>query len=501
MSVTLNIQTLIESNPISKISTKCNEQLIKKLTENFTTDHQKLFLGSFYCYLNYDSKKDFVIDLDFLWKWLDFSTKRKAKELLFKYFTENIDYIISDLSETDKNNDFALPRGKAKTETRGGSNKQKIMMNIRTFKSMCLKANTKKSNDIQNYFIDLEEAIFEITTRHIDKLESKLRSKLITKRQIGRCVYIVKDTNCESHFKFGKTNDINNRLQDYNCINPDLPAKLLKCWYSPFNDQIEKLVLQILYEYKHHNGSELIEISQLDSTINLVDSLLISIEKIKPPKELEEESQEYQKEPESFTCYNCKEILLITERYTSKLYKQEQDYCKPCAKKLDYIRINRVECSRCNAVKIYKSFFMNNDGIRLPNCKDCYNLEFGASKYCTECNEIKLQSEFHGFSANCKECLNGKRRLVTIELICEFCNRTITNKNIESHQKTTKCLIAQGKLKFASKNRPVTCKIVESGIETIYNSLAEAQRQTGESFCLIRRSMDNYRPINGRIWR
>jgi hypothetical protein len=124
MSVTLNIQTLIESNPISKISTKCNEELIKKLTENFTTDHQKLFWGSFYCYLNYYSKKDFVIDLDFLWKWLDFSKKQRAKELLFKYFTEGIDYTISALPENDKNNDFAYSRESAKTETRGGKNKK-----------------------------------------------------------------------------------------------------------------------------------------------------------------------------------------------------------------------------------------------------------------------------------------------------------------------------------------------------------------------------------------
>jgi hypothetical protein len=387
----------------------------------------------------------------------------------------------------------------------GGRNKQKIMMNIRTFKSICLKANTKKSNDIQNYFIDLEETIFEITSKHIDKLESKLRSKLITKRQIGRCIYIVKDDNCETHFKFGKTNDINNRLQDYNCINPELPVKLLKCWYSPFNDQIEKLVLQVFYEYKHHNGSELIEMTQLDSTTNLVNSLIASIEKIKPPEELLENEnspnhQENQKEPDSFTCYNCKEILSITAKYTSKLYQQEQDYCRPCAKKLDYLRINRVECSKCNIVKTYKSFFTGKQGARLPNCKDCYNLEFGVSKYCTECNEIKLQSEFHGFSANCKVCLNGKRRLVITELTCEFCKKTITNKNIESHQKTTKCLIAQGKLSFAPKNRTVTCRIVETGIETTYNSLAEAQRQTGESFCLIRRSMDNSRPANGRIW-
>ena len=37
---------------------------------------QKLFVSSFYCYLNYDKNKDFVIDLDNVWKWLGFSNKK-----------------------------------------------------------------------------------------------------------------------------------------------------------------------------------------------------------------------------------------------------------------------------------------------------------------------------------------------------------------------------------------------------------------------------------------
>jgi len=39
-----------------------------------------------------DSKNDFIIDLDNVWKWLDFCQKQRAKELLEKNFVEEKDY-------------------------------------------------------------------------------------------------------------------------------------------------------------------------------------------------------------------------------------------------------------------------------------------------------------------------------------------------------------------------------------------------------------------------
>lgn len=44
-------------------------------------------------YLNYDQDKDFVIDFEFVWKYLEFSRKDSAKSLLVKHFAKDIDYI------------------------------------------------------------------------------------------------------------------------------------------------------------------------------------------------------------------------------------------------------------------------------------------------------------------------------------------------------------------------------------------------------------------------
>ena len=75
----LNIVELIEKNPITKLSNNYNNKLLNKIKENFNEEQQKLYVSSFYCYLNYDKNNDFVVDLDNVWKWLDLLKKLKVK--------------------------------------------------------------------------------------------------------------------------------------------------------------------------------------------------------------------------------------------------------------------------------------------------------------------------------------------------------------------------------------------------------------------------------------
>jgi hypothetical protein len=84
MSEQLDIVALIEKNPITKLSKDYNVKLLVKVKENFNAFEQQLFLSSFYCYLNYHPTKDFVIDLDDIWKWLGFNQKYNAKYVIEK---------------------------------------------------------------------------------------------------------------------------------------------------------------------------------------------------------------------------------------------------------------------------------------------------------------------------------------------------------------------------------------------------------------------------------
>ena len=158
MSQSINIVKLIEENPNTKLSNSYQGKLINKLKDGFSTEEQQLFISSFYCYLNYKSD-DFVIDLDDIWNWLGFTRKDNTKRLLEKYFKPDIDFKIISLRSEE--NSIGRPS-------------EKIMLNIKTFKKMCLKANTSKANEIHEYYIKLEETLHEV----IDEESSELRQQL-----------------------------------------------------------------------------------------------------------------------------------------------------------------------------------------------------------------------------------------------------------------------------------------------------------------------------------
>ena len=67
----------------------------------------------------------------------------------------------------------ALPQvGERKNE--GGFNKEKITLNIRTFKKYCLKSNTEKADEIHNYYIKLEEILQETLLEQTDELQMQI---------------------------------------------------------------------------------------------------------------------------------------------------------------------------------------------------------------------------------------------------------------------------------------------------------------------------------------
>ena len=164
----LNIVELIEKNPITKLSTTYNNKLLNKIKENFSNFEQKLFVSSFYCYLNYDKNIDFVIDLDNVWKWIGFNQKIDCKRLLEKHFVSEIDY---------KNLALLSPKASLEKEKHGGQNKQTILLTIKCFKSLCVKAQTKKASEIHEYYIKLEEILHEIVEDETNELKLQLEEK------------------------------------------------------------------------------------------------------------------------------------------------------------------------------------------------------------------------------------------------------------------------------------------------------------------------------------
>lgn len=91
----LDIVQFIENNPLNKLKSEYNSRIINKIKESFTNEEQRIFVTTFYTYLNYDEYNDFVIDFDLVWKWCGFSRKDHSKTLLLKCFEKDKDYVIN----------------------------------------------------------------------------------------------------------------------------------------------------------------------------------------------------------------------------------------------------------------------------------------------------------------------------------------------------------------------------------------------------------------------
>ena len=231
--MTFDIINLIEKNPITRFSTKSyHNKLTEKIKLEFTDTQQQLFLGSFYCYLNYNSKNDFIIDLDNVWKWCGFSRKDHSKTLLLKHFNKDIDYIISlpNILKNAPTTSGAAPNGVA------GENKEQILMTIKTFKKFCMKARTKKADEIHDYYLKLEELLHETLEEESEELRETLLKKdkeiemkeILIKQQenelkkvkkIKNKLYIGHDPIIKNLYKIGITEDLTRRIEQHKTSN------------------------------------------------------------------------------------------------------------------------------------------------------------------------------------------------------------------------------------------------------------------------------------------
>ena len=321
MDASLNIVDLIENNPITRLSSVYNGKLLTKIKEGFTDFEQQLFVSSFYCYLNCDQKNEFVIDLDNIWKWLGFSQKDAAKRILEKQFVIETDY--KCLLHTKVEQTFAPPAGGAK-KGRGGHNKETILLTVKTFKSLCLKAGTKKADEIHDYYLKMEEIIHQVVQEESDELKIQLEQQnLNAKKQLEnvnaklechiiqtekekvklrektileqfpsntQCVYYglidnVSDKN-ETLIKFGNSNNLRNRVtkhrdtyDNFRLTNAFKVSNQLEIETAIKNDRIlGKMIRTITIKNKRYIELLSIEDTTLYDLDNMIQEIIKSIE-------------------------------------------------------------------------------------------------------------------------------------------------------------------------------------------------------------------------------
>ncbi len=329
MNETIDIITLIRDHPLTKLSNDDHSsKILEKIKNKFTNDEQNMFVANFYCYLNYNTRLDFVVDLDKVWKWIGFSQKIRAKELLINNFTENVDYIVK--YKDNINDNLAFSQEKARLH--GGHNIEGIFITIHCFKKLCLKAKTKKSDEIHEYYVSLEEIMNEVVSEQAHDLKIKLTLKdheisiirektLIESLKNRQVVYLAKvDTNI---IKFGYTNDIKARVSGHKCSGWK-EFNLLHVIESVNSKQIENMIKKNLKEHIISRKDECDETHI--GLIQLSDKLTIN--------KLYKEIMKYK---ESFENGEVMEqILLENEKLKNELEKMKNDYekLKICLEKI-----------------------------------------------------------------------------------------------------------------------------------------------------------------------
>ena len=132
--------------------------------------------------------------------------------------------------------------GKQPNQTKGGHNKELFMLNVETFKKFCLKAGTKKADEIHDYYMKIEEIIHNILqeecnelkllleekTNANDKEKEELKEKTLLEQfpLNTQCIYIGLIDNKtlgnpnskmyqETIIKFGQSNNLNERVKTH----------------------------------------------------------------------------------------------------------------------------------------------------------------------------------------------------------------------------------------------------------------------------------------------
>jgi phage anti-repressor protein len=253
----INYQDLVSnSNPEKSLHFK--SRMVQELTREFSTEEQKWFVANLYMYLHYHPTEDYPIDLEDAWKIIGFKNKGNAKKKLESNFILDEDYLVLLVQLQKQKNQ----------ENRGGHNKEQIMLNMDTFKNLCMIANTPEGKQNRKYYIKLENVNNKIINedyldyqkqleeKEIELQDVKSKNQLLSKKRFygterGDTVYIYVDRDL---LKVGKSDFMQQResgLHTGNFYGNVEYAK--KCYNSTL---LEKMCHHILDKYRDTRDRE-----------------------------------------------------------------------------------------------------------------------------------------------------------------------------------------------------------------------------------------------------
>ena len=127
----------------NNISINYQSEMINLLEKELTEEEYRWYKANLYIDMNYHPTNDFPINLNTVVKIIGFAHHKNARRILENNFTINEDYTVRIYG------------------------KEIVMLNITTFKNICLTAKTDKAKKIKKYYIKLENIYNNIIKKQI----------------------------------------------------------------------------------------------------------------------------------------------------------------------------------------------------------------------------------------------------------------------------------------------------------------------------------------------
>jgi len=239
---------------------------------------------------------EFLIDSEILRKWLEIINRRVFNDTIKKSYKKNIDYKIEKVKNS---------------EGSGGHNLEKITLTPEASKKICLSTNSKMGGLVQQYFLDLEVALYKYKNYIIDgmnmkiqQLENNQKPKINENKKI---IYVFRALNTDlTLYKIGKTINSKTRFSKHNSpMANDL--EILFQYETDNIDQVEKCVKVFMKKAQYRKYKEIYQVD-LDIIKKTIKNCDVEINEIN--KEIERKNKK-QKGGKIINKIDEKEILYL----------------------------------------------------------------------------------------------------------------------------------------------------------------------------------------------
>ena len=395
---TINFTELVKSsNTTFSLSNEYQTNMIKILNEEFTESQQQWYVANLYIFMHYHPTNDYPINLENVFKMIGFANKGNAMKTIKSNFTKDEDYKL-----------LIIPREKKQN---AGRSEHEIMLNVDTFKNLCMLVKTDKGKEIRKYYVKLENIHNKIIKQEIEQQKRILQEKdtqlenkeLEKKREVEMTlrnsfdkrslVYLIKITiNDEIIYKFGHTDDIKTRLRSHkNIIGEDI--ELVYCIESTDKKMLERLLKDYLEQYKFRikrlindkHQTELLKVNDIEIVKNKLIELNKEVEDDKlliinlKNKIITLENEIIELKKELFKDEYINELKTKIEQLEKTIldYKVDGNKIKPFIENRDTVedriykkrKVDKIDCTTLQIIETYESM----NAVVIKNPEYSYN--------------------------------------------------------------------------------------------------------------------------------